>query len=73
MILIFEDRGWEVITTSWTMASKRGGVDICYTWGADGFGWMDSSTGTARRSFDMSVDEFKQKLLDAVPNGVLRL
>lgn len=58
--LIFEHDGWTVATAAWTAASKRPDrVTICYPWSSDGtISWFDSSTGTARIDFKMSMAEF---------------
>lgn len=57
--LIFEHAGWEVATTSWTVAAKPGkGVTICYQWGADGVSFFESAVGNARTTLDCTMAEF---------------
>lgn len=53
--LIFEDRGWTVVTSAWTVASKKdsGRTELIYLWGPDGVSFFESATGTARRTVDL--------------------
>jgi hypothetical protein len=64
-VLLFNDRGWEVATASWTAAAKQGRpVQIAYTWGANSVGWAASATGTSRVTLDMTMEEFVKLVRD---------
>lgn len=59
-LLIFEDRGWTVATSSWTVGGKtnRGSCRLIYQWGPDGYSWTDTRVSTASLAFDnMSADQ----------------
>lgn len=64
--LIFNDRGWTVVTNAWTAASKSPGrTTIAYTWGADGISFFDSATGTAKIEFEMDITAFINAVVSA--------
>lgn len=61
--LTFRDRGYEVVTSSWSISTKSNsklGIDIVYICGADGISFFQGATGTARCSLPFSFDEFIQ-------------
>lgn len=67
MILTFKDRGWDVLTQSWTVATNRpNSIEIAYLWGDDGVGWTSNATGVSRASFNMTLEQFKRHLNQAV-------
>lgn len=54
-VLLFNDRGWEVVTSAWTAAATPGNtVQICYQWGADHISFFQSATGISR--IDLPID-----------------
>ncbi|WP_323991384.1 hypothetical protein [Nguyenibacter sp. L1] len=60
-ILRFTDRGWDVITSAWTVGAKNSRcVELCYTWTpAIGF---DNSVGSARVTLHLNIDDFVNRL-----------
>ncbi len=61
--LHFKDRGWDVITSSWTVGAKdpKGDtVTLVYTWGADGLGWSGQSVSTAKIELKIGLATFLQ-------------
>jgi hypothetical protein len=61
--LVFRDRGWTVATAAWSAASKDDKtVTICYQWGADGIGFFDTATGTARKVLEIGMTDFVARL-----------
>lgn len=73
-MLQFTDRGYQVMTNSWSVSSKgpAANIEICYVWGHDAFGFIDSSTGVARRSFNFTFDQF-QRLVQSSDGRLLNL
>jgi hypothetical protein len=70
--LVFRDRGWTVATAAWSAASKdETTVTICYQWGADGIGFFDTATGTARKVLPLGMTDFVGRLARA--GGMLDL
>lgn len=64
--LIFEDRGWVVCTSSWSVGGKPGKnqqVKIVYTWGADGISIFNSATGDASCFLPYTIEQFTDILL----------
>lgn len=75
-ILVFEDRGWVVTTSAWSVGSKIGRslkTRIVYIWGGDGIGWSDQSTGTAAFDLTMTLDTFLEILQKHTDNGICDL
>jgi hypothetical protein len=71
--LIFEDRGHEVVTSSWSVAAKPGkSVQICYAWGADALSWFDSATGLASFDLEMTMEQFISRITKGGPVVDLR-
>jgi hypothetical protein len=61
MEIVFNHDSWTVVTSAWTVGSKRSGtIVICYPWSAlSGLsGWGDSATGVARLEIAMSMNQF---------------
>ncbi len=58
-VLVFNHAGWEVATSSWTVATKsEREITLCYTWGADKFDRSDQSVSTARLYIAISMRDF---------------
>lgn len=74
MMLLLKHEGWQVLTNSWTVASKypAGDVTVCYQWGPDRVSWLDSAVSTARVEVRMSLSTFL-KLVERSPDGVIDL
>lgn len=67
-VLLFNDRGWEVMTSCWSAGAKPGkSVRICYQWGADHLSWFSSATGISTVDLPIGMSEF----LRAVQSGGL--
>jgi hypothetical protein len=61
--LMLRHQGYDVITSSWTVAAKSDKlIEICYQWGADRFSIVTSATGIARLSLDLSMSSFIKNL-----------
>ncbi|WP_029606139.1 hypothetical protein [Kozakia baliensis] len=72
--LTFEDRGWNVVTSVWTVGAKEPDrISICYMWGSDGISFFDSATGTARVEFLISFSDFMRRVREAGPDGIVEL
>jgi hypothetical protein len=64
--LIFEDRGWTVVTSAYTLAAKgQDSTELCYMWGDDSVSWFDSATGTARTTLETPIETLIQTIRDA--------
>lgn len=62
--IIFLHDDWTVVTSSWSVASKKPNkIVICYPWsGLSGISmWGDSSTGVARIELDLSMAVFLER------------
>ena len=62
-VLRFRDRGWDVMTSSWTVATKKpdqDSVTLVYTWGGDGVGWSAQSVSTASITLGISFKRFEE-------------
>ena len=60
--ILLRDRGWEVMTSAWTAASKSAQLEIAYVWGADGISWFDSSTGVSRVTLNISMQGLTERV-----------
>lgn len=71
--LIFTHQGWTVVASAWTVATNSAkSVEVCYMWSSgSGIGWSDASTGVARKTFNITIDEFIAAL--NTPGDVLDL
>lgn len=70
MLLVFNDRGWSVATSSWSVASKGDdAITVCYQWGADGISFFDSATGIARCTFAITMVQFMRRVAEGKANG----
>lgn len=68
--ILFIHDGWQVLTSSWSAASKNGrSVQICYAWSQGGIGWSDNSTGTERTEIDIPFSVFVKYVAHCVRNG----
>ncbi len=73
MMLLFRDRGWDVMTSSWTVGAKSDKeVVLVYTWGGDGIGWSQSSVSTAQIKLAMSFSDFMDRVASAA-GGIVDL
>lgn len=63
MKLWIKDGDWQIITTSWTAASKNNhSTEIAYLWGADQISVFSGATGVARLTLDVPFDLFSRDL-----------
>jgi len=54
--LVFRDKGWDVVTSSWTAATKdQDNITICYT-------WPIYQSGSARTTLQISMAEFLRRI-----------
>ena len=55
--LIFRDKGWDVVTNAWTVASKDNGnsVTVCYVWAGPNF-------ASAGATLPISLSQFLQRI-----------
>jgi hypothetical protein len=59
VILLFTDRGADVMTNSWSAGSNStGSVDICYLWGAGQIGAVESNITVARLTVPVDFQAF---------------
>lgn len=69
--LIFEDRGYTVVTSASTAASNSPGrTAISYGWGASP-GWSPNATGASRIELQVDIETFLRRLYAG--GGVLDL
>jgi hypothetical protein len=62
--LFFNDRKYEVVTSSWSVAAKPDAnyITVCYSWGADGISWFDSATGVSSCELMLRMEEFVKRI-----------
>lgn len=70
--LLFNDRGWDILTTSWTAGARNSKeTDIRYTWGADGIGWTNQAVSTARHKVALPFNIFARYVQDCQGKNII--
>jgi hypothetical protein len=72
-VLLFNDRGWGVATTSWSAgATGEQSVTLIYEWGPDGISIWSGATGTSRVIVQLTMPQFVERLKNS-DNGIVDL
>ena len=72
-IIIFEDRGWLIATSSWTIGGKGKKSRLIYEWGPDSISWFDGAVSTCVVHFDIPANELINIIRDRTRNGICDL